>query len=148
MHLCRVGRGIWRRGAESPEAVKWEDRIIEVREGPWSYVAGTVGVAPGKIVQRDLKYSLIFFFLFKYSPKRLFSVQRDLKILSYSLLIVDKIVGTATPKKEDSQVKKTLWCLSTGDVLTIQWESGLDIQLANGSSGEQVIGICSPHFIC
>ncbi|RWW35175.1 hypothetical protein GW17_00000006 [Ensete ventricosum] len=124
MHLCRVGRGIWRRGAESPEAVKWEDRIIEVREGPWSYVAGTVGVAPGKIVQRDLK------------------------ILSYSLLIVDKIVGTATPKKEDSQVKRTLWCLSTGDVLTIQWESGLDIQLENGSSGEQVIGICSPHFIC
>lgn len=67
--------------------------------------------------------------------------------MSYSLLIVDKIVGTATPKKEDSQVKKMLWCLSTGDVLTIQWESGLDIQLENGSSGEQVIGICS-HFIC
>lgn len=67
--------------------------------------------------------------------------------MSYSLLIVDKIVGTATPKKEDSQVKKMLWCLSTGDVLTIQWENGLDIQLENGSSGEQVIGICS-HFIC
>ncbi|XP_009405435.1 glycine-rich domain-containing protein 2 [Musa acuminata AAA Group] len=91
----RVGRGIWRRGAESPVAVKWEDRIIEVREGPWLYVAGTVGVAP------------------------------------------DKIAGTATPKKEDSQVKKMLWCLSTGDVLTIQWENGLDIQLENGSSGEQ-----------
>ncbi|WOL12203.1 glycine-rich domain-containing protein 2 [Canna indica] len=91
----RVGRGIWRRGAETPEAVKWEDRIIEVREGPWSYIAGTVGTAP------------------------------------------DKIVGTATPKKEDSQVKKALWCLSTGDVLSIQWEGELNIQLENESSGEQ-----------
>lgn len=50
MHLCRVGRGIWRRGAETPEAVKWEDRIIEVREGPWLYIAGTVGTAPGKML--------------------------------------------------------------------------------------------------
>lgn len=48
VHLYRVGRGIWRRGAETPEAVKWEDRIIEIREGPWSYIAGTVGIAPGE----------------------------------------------------------------------------------------------------
>ncbi|KAL2925299.1 Glycine-rich domain-containing protein 1 [Bienertia sinuspersici] len=44
----RVGGGFWRRGGESPETVKWEDRIIEVREGPWSYVASsTIGKAPG-----------------------------------------------------------------------------------------------------
>lgn len=27
--------------------MKWEDRIIEVREGCWSYVAGSIGRAPG-----------------------------------------------------------------------------------------------------
>ncbi|CAO2162419.1 unnamed protein product [Urochloa humidicola] len=48
----RIGRGIWRRGAETPVAVKWEDRSIEVREGSWSYVASTssVGYAPEKVV--------------------------------------------------------------------------------------------------
>lgn len=47
----RVGGGFWRRGGESPETVKWEDRIIEIREGPWSYVAGsTIGKAPEKVV--------------------------------------------------------------------------------------------------
>lgn len=42
----RVGGGFWRRGAETPSAVKWEDRIIEIREGHWSYVAGSIGRAP------------------------------------------------------------------------------------------------------
>jgi hypothetical protein len=44
---CRVGGGFWRRGGETPSAVKWEDRIIEIREGSWSYVAGSIGRAPG-----------------------------------------------------------------------------------------------------
>lgn len=48
MDLRRVGRGIWRRGAETPTAIKWEERITEVREGPWKYVGGSVGTAPGK----------------------------------------------------------------------------------------------------
>ncbi|XP_028779518.1 uncharacterized protein LOC114735906 [Neltuma alba] len=43
----RVGGGFWRRGAETPSTVKWEDRIIEIREGSWSYVAsGSIGRAP------------------------------------------------------------------------------------------------------
>ncbi|KNA14983.1 hypothetical protein SOVF_102110, partial [Spinacia oleracea] len=47
----RVGGGFWRRGGERPEVVEWEDRIIEIREGPWSYVAGsTIGKAPDKVV--------------------------------------------------------------------------------------------------
>uniref|UniRef100_A0A2C9VBW7 GRPD C-terminal domain-containing protein n=1 Tax=Manihot esculenta TaxID=3983 RepID=A0A2C9VBW7_MANES len=46
----RVGGGFWRRGGETPSAVKWEDRIIEVREGSWSYVAGSIGRAPEKVV--------------------------------------------------------------------------------------------------
>ncbi|OVA13420.1 Protein of unknown function DUF1399 [Macleaya cordata] len=46
----RMGSGFWRRGGETPAAVKKEDRIIEVREGSWSYVAGSIGRAPGKVV--------------------------------------------------------------------------------------------------
>ncbi|XP_057424744.1 uncharacterized protein LOC130718231 isoform X2 [Lotus japonicus] len=46
----RVGGGFWRRGGEKPSAVKWEDRIIEIREGSWSYVAGSIGRAPEKVV--------------------------------------------------------------------------------------------------
>lgn len=46
----RVGGGFWRRGAETPSAVKWEDRIIEIREGSWSYVAGSIGRAPEKVI--------------------------------------------------------------------------------------------------
>ncbi|RAL52650.1 hypothetical protein DM860_007418 [Cuscuta australis] len=46
----RIGGGFWRRGAERPSAVKWEERIIEVREGCWSYVADSIGKAPVKIL--------------------------------------------------------------------------------------------------
>lgn len=46
--LCRMGGGFWRRGGETPAVVKWEERIIEIREGSWSYIAGSVGIAPGK----------------------------------------------------------------------------------------------------
>ncbi|RDX65998.1 Glycine-rich domain-containing protein 1, partial [Mucuna pruriens] len=46
----RVGGGFWRRGGETPSSVKWEDRIIEIREGSWSYVAGSIGRAPEKVV--------------------------------------------------------------------------------------------------
>ncbi|KAL9233333.1 hypothetical protein vseg_008351 [Gypsophila vaccaria] len=47
----RIAGGIWRRGGESPQTVHREDRIIEICEGPWSYVAGsTIGKAPDKVV--------------------------------------------------------------------------------------------------
>ncbi|CAN6468724.1 unnamed protein product [Victoria cruziana] len=46
----RMAQGFWRRGGESPKPVKWEERIIQVCDGPWSYVADSVGVAPEKIV--------------------------------------------------------------------------------------------------
>lgn len=46
----RMGGGIWRRGGETPSAVKWEDRIIEIREGSWSYIADSIGRAPVKVV--------------------------------------------------------------------------------------------------
>ncbi|KAL7126513.1 hypothetical protein ABFS83_14G193000 [Erythranthe nasuta] len=48
----RVGGGFWRRGGEIPTAVKWENRIIEIREGSWSYVVGSssIGTSPEKVV--------------------------------------------------------------------------------------------------
>ncbi|KAJ7973314.1 Glycine-rich domain-containing protein-like [Quillaja saponaria] len=46
----RIGGGFWRRGGETPSTLKWEDRIVEIREGSWSYVAGSIGRAPEKVV--------------------------------------------------------------------------------------------------
>lgn len=45
----RVGGGFYRRGGEAPKAVKWEDRIIQIFEGSWSYVigSGSIGRSPG-----------------------------------------------------------------------------------------------------
>lgn len=45
--MDRVGGGFWRRGGETPLAVKWEDRIIEIRQGSWAYIAGSIGKTPG-----------------------------------------------------------------------------------------------------
>ncbi|KAJ9538272.1 hypothetical protein OSB04_031005 [Centaurea solstitialis] len=46
----RVGGGFWRRGTNKPTVVKWEDRCVEIREGTWSYVAGSIGKAPEKVI--------------------------------------------------------------------------------------------------
>ncbi|KAI7735029.1 hypothetical protein M8C21_011685 [Ambrosia artemisiifolia] len=46
----RVGRGVWRRGSNKPTVVKWEDRCVEIREGSWSYVAGSIGKSPEKVI--------------------------------------------------------------------------------------------------
>lgn len=56
---CRVGGGFWRRGGETPSTVKWEDRITEVREGSWSYVAGSIGRAPGMLFMLVLLLMII-----------------------------------------------------------------------------------------
>ncbi|GAB4835779.1 hypothetical protein Ancab_000689 [Ancistrocladus abbreviatus] len=96
----RVGGGFWRRGGESPEAVKWEDRIIEIREGSWSYVTGSIGKAP------------------------------------------EKVVGVAKPKEETNETRSS-WLFSTGDELTIHWEStssmpNPDFMLTSQSSDSSV----------
>lgn len=31
--------------------MKWQERIVEIREGSWSYVAGSIGVAPGMLLR-------------------------------------------------------------------------------------------------
>ncbi|KAL5996222.1 hypothetical protein ACLOJK_026296 [Asimina triloba] len=102
----RVGGGFWRRRAETPAAVKWVDRIIEIREGSWRYFAGSIGTAP------EARWAV------------------------FVELTAEKIVGTATPKVEDSRDKKATWCLSTGHVLTIRWEDGFCFELENGDSDE------------
>ncbi|KAI7732364.1 hypothetical protein M8C21_027642 [Ambrosia artemisiifolia] len=46
----RIAGGVWRRGSNKPTIVKREDRCIEIREGSWSYVAGSIGKAPEKVI--------------------------------------------------------------------------------------------------
>ncbi|GFP79169.1 hypothetical protein PHJA_000060400 [Phtheirospermum japonicum] len=90
----RVGEGFWRRGGDAPKAVKWEERVIEITEGSWSYV-------------------------------------------------VEKVVGTATPK-EPTEGYQASWSFSTGDDLLIQWGSstsisGLRFELENNASSEPTV---------
>ncbi|XP_076958217.1 glycine-rich domain-containing protein 2-like [Bidens hawaiensis] len=46
----RIAGGVWRRGSNKPTVVKWEDRCVEIRAGSWSYVAGSIGKAPDKVI--------------------------------------------------------------------------------------------------
>lgn len=47
MHT-RVAKGIWRKSGDRPEGVDWHERVIDVCEGGWTYVAGATGYAPSK----------------------------------------------------------------------------------------------------
>ncbi|GAB4835780.1 hypothetical protein Ancab_000696 [Ancistrocladus abbreviatus] len=76
------------------------DQIIEIREGSWSYVAGSIGKAP------------------------------------------EKVVGMAKPKEETKE-RRSSWLFSTGDELTIHWEStssmpNPDFMLTSQSSDSSV----------
>lgn len=42
----RVAKGIWRKNGDRPEGVDWNERVIDVCEGGWTYVAGSIGYAP------------------------------------------------------------------------------------------------------
>ena len=44
----RVAKGIWRKSGDRPEGVDWHERVIDVCEGGWTYVAGATGYAPSK----------------------------------------------------------------------------------------------------
>ncbi|XP_078439863.1 enolase (DUF1399) [Wolffia australiana] len=90
----RVGEGFWRRGAEAPRLVKKEERVIEVREGPWSYVASSIGKVP------------------------------------------QRVVGSASPKEEEE--KTATWVLSTGELLRIRWQSGLEFNVESENSLEKM----------
>lgn len=50
MFWFRVGKGVFKRGGEVPSPVKSEERITEIRVGSWSYVEGSIGKAPVKVV--------------------------------------------------------------------------------------------------
>ncbi|CAK9255445.1 unnamed protein product [Sphagnum jensenii] len=45
----RAAKGIWTKGGERPVGVDWNERIINVHEGGWTYVAKSIGTAPDKI---------------------------------------------------------------------------------------------------
>ncbi|CAM6070832.1 unnamed protein product [Sphagnum tenellum] len=45
----RAAKGIWTKGGERPVGVDWNERIINVHEGGWTYIAKSIGTAPDKI---------------------------------------------------------------------------------------------------
>lgn len=59
------------------------------------------------------------------------------RCLLLSLCGAEKVVGTATPEK-DQQDNKVVWHFSTGDVLTVKLGDDLNFHLRNESSGEEV----------
>lgn len=46
----RVARGTWKRRDDGPVGVDWNERVIQICEGAWNYVSGSVGIAPAKVV--------------------------------------------------------------------------------------------------
>lgn len=51
---------------------------------------------------------------------------------------VENVVGTAVPREEDAEEKKVAWALSTGDLLRIRWQRGLEFELETENSAESV----------
>lgn len=43
----RAAKGIWKKSGDRPVGVDWNERVINVHEGGWNYVANSVGIAPG-----------------------------------------------------------------------------------------------------
>lgn len=46
----RAAKGIWQKSGDRPVGVDWNERVINVHEGGWNYIAHRVGIAPEKIV--------------------------------------------------------------------------------------------------
>jgi hypothetical protein len=46
----RAAKGIWKKNGERPVGVDWNERVINVHEGGWNYIAHGTGIAPEKIV--------------------------------------------------------------------------------------------------
>ena len=47
--LFRQAKGIWRKSGDRPVGVDWHERVINVCEGGWTYVAGATGYASGML---------------------------------------------------------------------------------------------------
>ncbi|KAG0504602.1 hypothetical protein KC19_N016200 [Ceratodon purpureus] len=46
----RQAKGIWRKSGDRPVGVDWHERVINICEGGWTYVAGATGYSSVKIV--------------------------------------------------------------------------------------------------
>lgn len=46
----RAAKGIWKKNGERPVGVDWNERVINVHEGGWNYIAHGTGIAPERIV--------------------------------------------------------------------------------------------------
>ena len=46
--MCnRQAKGIWRKSGDRPVGVDWHERVINICEGGWTYVAGATGYSSG-----------------------------------------------------------------------------------------------------
>ncbi|KAG0591822.1 hypothetical protein KC19_1G204700 [Ceratodon purpureus] len=46
----RAAKGIWKKSGDRPVGVDWNERVINVHEGGWNYIAHGIGIAREKIV--------------------------------------------------------------------------------------------------
>ena len=46
----RAAKGIWKKSGDRPVGVDWNERVINVHEGGWNYIAHGIGIAPEKVV--------------------------------------------------------------------------------------------------
>ena len=46
----RAAKGSWKKSGDRPVGVDWNERVINIHEGGWNYIATGVGIAPGKIL--------------------------------------------------------------------------------------------------
>lgn len=75
--------------------MKWEHRIIEIREGSWSYVAGAIGRAPG------------MFYVFTY-------FQSNIKgAYLHGYIDLESITGYQLRKKKEMILEVNLWMKNT-----------------------------------
>jgi hypothetical protein len=58
----RAAKGSWRKSGDRPVGVDWNERVINIHQGGWNYVANSVGIAPGimKFLFNDESYDLLF----------------------------------------------------------------------------------------
>lgn len=159
MHT-RVAKGIWRKSGDRPEGVDWHERVIDVCEGGWTYVAGATGYAPSKFrsvfeIRAGVLESHIIndvcvphiILSFNCSCRaddrgRMIDDDPFLIVVAAADLLTDKIVGSAIPFADELEHYKLSWHLSNGSTLVISrpfhddhdWEHNLEFTLTGFST--------------
>ncbi|KAJ7529008.1 hypothetical protein O6H91_15G030100 [Diphasiastrum complanatum] len=78
----RIAKGIWRHSGDRPVGVDWSERVVHICEGGWTYVSGSIGIAPADNIIASAtpnadeldNYKLTWSF----SSSETFSISRDI----------------------------------------------------------------------